>query len=394
MSLIPTVYDRIEDVPADDWASVCTDPLDLAMDRRLLGTFQSTIGDQCRCWFAIFRDESQRPVAAAGLGLFQVDALETSGPKARAVALRIRRAFPGYMRFGVMFCGLPLPSGASHVRWVEGTNLTELTESLDVLLRELARQNRARLVVIKELDSQQSDSLSGLKNLRYLQGEIPLTYDFRHKFKSLDEYLAALQSGYRKQITRSQKRFVKAGASIEVVTGAAIAARFTDEVYALYLATRDKAEFRMETFPAEFFRETGRRFGDDASLTLLSLDNRVVGWTFGIYVGDEYHNLYIGIDYARNTQADVYFNLYYHDLDRVFRRGCTCMHMGQTSDEFKVRLGAAPRNLTFYVRAVNGVVHAGLRRAAPWVFPPVVRVPPRDIYLTVNVPKKKNEVQV
>ena len=384
MTFSSTVYDHIEDVPQDDWSRIVSDPNDLAIDRRLLGAFQSTIGDQCRCWFVIFRNESSQPVAAACLALFQVDPLETT---------RLSRALPVRLRFGVLFCGLPLPSGASHLRWVPGTDLANLSESLDALLRKLARKHRARLVVVKELDVSQSTDLIGLQSLRYIRGEIPCAYELRHNFKSFDEYFAALQSGYRKQITRSQKRFRRAGATIEVVTGTAIAERFTDEVHALYLATRDHAEYRMETLPAEFFREVGRRFGDDASLTLLSLDGKVVGWTFGIVAGPEYHDLYIGIDYARNAEADVYFNLYYHDLDRVFRRGYTCVHLGQTSDEFKTRLGAEPRELWFYVRAVNSLMHAGLRRAARWVFPPVEHVPPRDIFLHAN-PQTRSKLTV
>ena len=129
MTLTPTIYDRIDDVPQNDWTCIATDPADLAMDRRLLGAFQSTIGQQCRCWFAIFRDESNQPAAAACLGLFQIDALETTTPKNRAIAQRIRKVFPGYMRFGVMFCGLPLPSGASHLRWVAGVDPNDVVEA-------------------------------------------------------------------------------------------------------------------------------------------------------------------------------------------------------------------------------------------------------------------------
>lgn len=392
MPYTPSVYDRIEAVPASDWLAVVEDPNDLAMNRALLSAFQSTMTGQCRCWFVIFRDESQQPVAAACLGRFEVDALETTRPTSRAIAHRIRRAFPGYMRFGVLFCGLPLPSGASHVRWIRGVDRAELTASLDALLQRLAKEHRARLIVVKELGEREMDDLGSFTDRRYLRGEIPCAYELRHDFASFDEYFHALQSGYRKQITRSQKRFRRAGASIEVVTGETIAERFTNEIHSLYLATRDRAEYRMETLPAEFFREVGRRFGDDASLTLLCIGERVAGWTFGIVVGREYHDLYIGIDYALNGDADVYFNLYYHDLDRVFRCGCTCVHLGQTSDEFKTRLGCEPRELSFYVRASSSLVHAGLRRAARWVFPPVVRVAPRDIYLHPGGKKEKAAV--
>jgi predicted N-acyltransferase len=389
MTLTPTVYSSVTQIPIADWNAVVRDPSDLAMDLRLLDAFESTMRDQCRCWFVVFRDESQHPVAAACLARFDVDGLETTGPMSRAIAQRIRRAFPSYMRFGVLFCGLPLPSGASHLRWIDGADPREVTRSLDAVLQKLAVEHQARLVVVKELGDREIDELRGLCDLSYIRGDIPSSYELHQNFTNFDEYFRALQSGYRKQITRSQKRFHRAGGSIDVVTGMDIADCFTDELHSLYLATRKRAEYRMETYPAEFFREVGRRFGEDASLTLLRINDCVVGWTFGIVVGSEYHDLYIGINYDRNAEADVYFNLYYHDLDRVLRRGCTCVHMGQTSDEFKTRLGCDARELSFYVRATSPLVHAGLRRAARWVFPPVVRVTPRDIYLHPTEKKQR-----
>jgi len=94
--LSPTVYDHIDDVPPQDWSRLISDRADLAMDRRLLAAFQSTMTDQCRCWFVVIRDDRGEPVAAASLCLFRVDALETTGPAVHAVTRLIRRAFPGF----------------------------------------------------------------------------------------------------------------------------------------------------------------------------------------------------------------------------------------------------------------------------------------------------------
>src|SRR5437773_2999480 len=179
MMISPTLYGQVEDIPPQDWSRVVSDPTDLAMDLRLLGAFQSTTRDQCRCWFVIFRDESQQPVAAACLARFEVDALETTRPTSRAIARRIRHAFPSYMRFGVLFCGLPLPSGASHLRWIRGVDRVELTASLDALLQKLAKEHRARLVVVKELGDREIEQLNSFADRGYVRGEIPSAYELR-----------------------------------------------------------------------------------------------------------------------------------------------------------------------------------------------------------------------
>src|SRR4051812_16054133 len=135
MSFTPTVYDRIEDVPPQDWSRLITDPADLAMDPRLLATFQSTMADQCRCWFVVIRDDRNEPAAAACLCLFQIDALETTGPTVHRITRMIRRAFPGFLRFGVLFCGLPTPSADNHLRIAPGADRAGVLRALhDVML--------------------------------------------------------------------------------------------------------------------------------------------------------------------------------------------------------------------------------------------------------------------
>ena len=110
--------------------------------------------------------------------------------------------------------------------------------------------------------------------------------------------------------------------------------------------------------------------------------DQIVGFVFGLSDEDAgYHNLYGGIDDdRRGADADLYFNLQYQDLDRALRHGAKTIHFGQTADEFKARLGAIPQPLFFYARAVNPVLNASLRVAKSLVFPPVPKVPARDVF--------------
>ena len=145
----------------------------------------------------------------------------------------------------------------------------------------------------------------------------------------------------------------------------------TTELHALYLEVRERAKYRMETFPLAFFQDAATRFGDDAAMTVIRQSEKVLGWAFSLTLGGECHNLYIGLDYANNAESDVYFNLHYFDLKRAFAAGGSRIHLGQTSDEFKSRLGCSVQPLSFYVCAVNPLIHWGLRKFSRLAFPPV-----------------------
>ena len=61
------------------------------------------------------------------------------------------------------------------------------------------------------------------------------------------------------------------------------------------------------------------------------------------------------------------------------RSGVSTMHLGQTSDEFKSRLGSRQQPLCFCVRATNPILGVGLRAFSRWIFPPVQRSQDRQV---------------
>ena len=184
------------------------------------------------------------------------------------------------------------------------------------------------------------------------------------------------------------RKFDDPNLRFEHASGRAIADVYTEELHQLYLAVWERAKYRLEKLPAEFFRDIGRRFADQASMTLVRCKERPVAFVFGIWEGSAYHNLYCGLDYELNDRIDLYFNLYYHELDRLMRAGARLVHMGQTSDEFKARLGATPEPLWFAVRATNPLVHRGLRTFSKWIFPPVLKTPQRQVFRIGPAPRK------
>jgi hypothetical protein len=177
------------------------------------------------------------------------------------------------------------------------------------------------------------------------------------------------------------KKFDGTGLGVEHLRGADIAAAHTDECHRLYEAVWERAAYRLEKWPAEFFRAVARRFGDRASMTrVVAQGGRVAAWAFGVTDGGVYHNLYGGLDYALNDEHDLYFNLYFRDMDRAFRDGARAINLGQTADGFKARLGATPAPRWFFARGVRPWVQWGLRAGRRWAFPPVRRWPVQHVF--------------
>ncbi len=299
-----------------------------------------------------------------------MDAVLTAPAAIQSLTGLARRIWKDCLHFKVLFCGLPVPPGESHLRIHPGGDRAAVLRTQHTTMHRLARQQGAQLLVFKELDEARTSECAPLSDLGYLRGEVPPMYLMPAPFRSFEEYLGALNSRYRNQVNRSIKKFQRAGFTVHHTRDAAeIEHRFTSELHRLYEAVWQRSATKLEKLPREFFHRLARAFPGQVSLTLLLRQDRVAAYTFGLASASIYHNLYSGLDYELNSVGDLYFNLFYHDLDQAFRRGFKEIQMGQTSDDFKAWLGCGRRRLWFYVRATGLLTHAGLRACAPLAFP-------------------------
>jgi len=167
--------------------------------------------------------------------------------------------------------------------------------------------------------------------------------------------------------------------------GAFVAEHFDAGVHRLYVAMQQRGEQKLELMPRSFFLELAGALGDEALLSLIRREGRVCGFTFGVTRGGTHHNLYSGLDYQSNNGGDLYFNLFYLDMDQAYRAGATLVTMGQTSNAFKSRLGTTARKLAFFVRGRPAAFHALLRLIAPLAFPKAPSVEPNDVFHSTTV---------
>ena len=380
-SISSKLFSSFGDLPSD-WLRLCGHA-DLAMDREALGVFQRTLADQCRCW-AVIVYRHELPIGCAALCLFPTELADVSNRWLARMRDRIRTFWPGFLRLNVLFCGLPIPSGASHIRFRASADPREIiaaTAEVDRIMRGLARTNGARLLVFKELEETTSDLAQVLRQAGYIQGDVPPMHHLNRSFQSFAEYRDALRSRYRAQIQRSQKKLTMAG--FEALRGRGqpfFEAHWSDDAYPLYVAVQQRAEHKLELMPSSFFREMARTLGDEVSLTVLRREGRVCAFTFAITRESTHYNLYSGLDYGLNNEGDLYFNLFYNDLDQAFGSGATSVHLGQTSDSFKSRLGSSAQPLHFFVRGSSAWMTALLRRLAFLAFPALPRVRSQDVF--------------
>jgi predicted N-acyltransferase len=356
-------------------------PGDAVMDPRFLAAVERSMGEEAQFWNVLFHGPAGQPAAAAVLSLFSIDGLLFVGEPWKKWVQSLRRWFPPLLRVKALFCGLPVSTGQSHLRFAPGSDHQVILHLLDRLMTRVARAARTPFLVFKEFDEEEVSRCDELTALGYVRVDsLPMNY-FPTRFRDFDHFVASVRSRYRNQIKHSQKKFAQSGLRVVHARGAEhLDALFTEDVYRLYLSVLERAEVKLECLPAEFFRELARQFPQEIAFTFVKQAERIVGFVCGLFHGDEYLNLFCGVDYGLNEKADLYFNLMFHDVDFALRSGVRSLHVGQTADDFKSRMGCSTQPRYFYVKVRDPLGASLLRVARPWLFPPVVPAPERNLF--------------
>jgi predicted N-acyltransferase len=380
MSYSFRLYESIGDVPLEDWDLLRRGRSDVFMDPRFVTAVERSMSNAGKYWCVLAYDGDGRPAASACLSLFPLDLALLGQRTLRRAADAVRRVFPAFLKLPVLFCGLPVSAGQSHLRLAPEADPRQALAAVDEALCRLARRHRALLVVFKELAEEDRDRSDHLLALGYVRGEsFPMNH-FSAQSGSFAEFSASLRSHYRYKIRRSRRKLERAGYRVEHLSAREALDHYTDEVHGLYRSVVDRAEVRLEYLPRAFFAELARLFPEEIRFTALWKDGRIAGFAWGISGPMRHQNLFIGLDYRLNAEADLYFNLMAEDLAGAIAGGAREVEVGQTADAFKSRLGCCPRPRYVYVRGVGVIVDWLVRRAAGWFFPPPAPPPRRDLF--------------
>ncbi len=374
------LYASAENIPRTAWFSVVQSE-DWPMHPDVLHLQERTLADQARFWFGIVNNQHGEPQACAAFALFATDVVQASPQLVKAAIAPLRRLWPNTLNSKILFCGLPIPDGGNHLRIHPSAHSAGVLRCIDATMLNLARSTGAPIMVIKEFTDDEASQLHGLEDLGYLRGNIPPMHQFTQPFKSFDAYRDALRSNYRRQLDASITKFEALDATVSHYTEPhAIRRKFTDDVHGLYLNVLAHSAHRLEILPAAFFRELPRTIPNDVVLTLVEHRGKPLAFAFGIHRNHTFSNLYVGCDYAMNSKADLYFNVFHLSMSAAFKRGASHMKLGATSDDFKARLGCSQSNACAYARATGPRTNKMFRAFSGLLFPPVTQIAPRRVF--------------
>ena len=102
------------------------------------------------------------------------------------------------------------------------------------------------------------------------------------------------------------------------------------------------------------------------------LEDKLVGFSSGVFNKNSLDAHFVGIDYALNKEYAIYQRMLYDYILIGIQKKVTMINFGRTASEIKSSVGAVPQDLTIYLRhkktITNRILSLFLKRIQPSEF--------------------------
>jgi predicted N-acyltransferase len=376
------VFNSIDEVDLTAWERVRSETGgSIFMDPRFIASVETSMKEDCRFWYVIVYDGNGRPAACACLTAMTIDLADLADPRLASIIRRIPRSLTRFRKLKLFICGLPGAPGEKNLALTSRNSSEDILAVLDAVICDLAKEAGSDAIVYKEFGNGDIEWTRPLRALGYRRISTPPMHFFKPSFQDFEEYRAALKTRYRQQVNRSIRKLKAPGIRQEILTDPKEISRlYTAHVHDLYCQMAAKAEAKLEILPIDFFRQLTSRLEGNVDLLVISKDSRIVAFGWCLHAGSSYHLLFAGLDYQLNEELDLYFNLMYAGLDRALRKQVSTIHVGQSADAFKARIGCYSEPLYVLAKGLTPLLALLVRFAGNLLVIQKPVIPPSDIF--------------
>src|SRR5208282_3129578 len=291
--------------------------------------------------------QSDEPVAAAYLYDIGMDLQGVMPVGWRTFFQPIHAVSAWALTVPLRVCGSPVSSGRSGVWMDPRLSAAERRDLIERIAAEMTASSRwHQLLLFKDFNQEEQTGYAAhLEDFGYFPAAMFPNMVLDVSWPDSAGYLAALRARYRNDLRNDLK--AAEGLDWELCDSFA---QLAGPAAALYENVLRRAEFKLETLTADFFAV----LSDFPQARLLVARERPTGRVVGVnllmFGSTTTMTTFVGVDYECNESYRLYFNLMERGLLLALDRGCKRYVLGQTSLDFKARLGGRPLPLTGYLR--------------------------------------------
>ncbi|MET0333299.1 MAG: GNAT family N-acetyltransferase [Rhizobacter sp.] len=358
--------DRIDALNPLHWDALAAQTVFLSRD--YLRVLEQHAPDNVQPRYVLALDEG-RPVAAM---LFQ--RVNVTGDRLRKPSSKrlIDKPLAGLQEH-LLVCGNLLVWGARAVAFAPDVDEAQLWHGVGEALYRLRRADKllgeTDVVMVKDYIADNEPTRESLRLLGYrsVETEPDMVLTLQPGWKTYEDYLASLTSGYRSSAKKLRKDCSAAGITLRTADATEMAAR-QHELHALYEQVHQGQGLRLATLTPGYLAAMAQALGSRFVCRVAEREGQLLGFVTSVDDGDTALGYYIGYDKAANGDAPIYLTLLQSTVEDAIVFGARRLSLGRTALEPKAKMGCKPEALACAVRhrvsALNWIVSALTRTAS------------------------------
>lgn len=374
-------YLSIHEIEESHWDSINHDK-QLFHTHRFIRSVEDAKVEDSKFRYLLFYFK-EKLVGTAVLSYFTVSLDLLAVGIIKKMILTVRSIFPGFLKIKILFCGLPVSLGQNNLIVADPRFYPDVFTLLAKEMDDICRLEGIRFQCIKEFLEKDCIMMDGLKDQNFFRANsIPyVSMDIR--WDKFENYLRSLRHNYRRAIRLSLKKigqykpeFVPYNSTSDFSSSPVLVICDSQtcppqKFFELYLEVMERTKVKLETFNRAFFENIYKNLQNDIEILAMIKEEEILG----VIIFTVYENtmtfLWVGLDYSKRDECDVYFNLVYGIISQAIERGCSKLQLGQTSYWFKHRIGGICIPQYFYMKARSWYIHHVMKRFRFLIFPEI-----------------------
>ncbi len=339
----------------------------LRKDSRYYEIVEDTICPEFKYRYFGLKDKAGRIFGVQPFFVLDQDLLAGVGPKVKAFADRVRRVWPQFLTMRTLMVGCA--AGEGHLCADDPEEQRRQTQLLAASIRDLARKEKASLIVMKEFPASYREPLSCFLSHGFaMMPSMPMTRLDISQYSNFDDYLSKAIKAKRRTEFRRKFKAAEQSSPIELtVTQDPEAA--VDEIYALYEQVYERSELKFEKLTQDYFRQLGRRMPDKVRLFLWRHEGKLIATSLCLVQGDALYGEYLGLDYSIALKLHLYFYVMRDTISWAIANGFKSIVSTSLGYGPKLQMRHVLEPLDLYIRHTSPLINAIFRRVLPLLEP-------------------------
>lgn len=347
-------YASTEAIPNEIWSNFL-DASSVYLQKEYLSAIVNTHKD-IDFYYVVLKDDNNQPIAFATIQIvaFSIDSVQNHSIFSLEKWKDLIQKFTAKKPMKILSCGNIFLSGEHGVFIAKNQNkhqvIKKLAESIVAFVNTDAElKSQVKIFMIKDFKPDSLHITDELHNLNYYSFRVEpnMVMPIDENWNDFSDYLAAMRTKFR--VKAKKAKTLSAPLTAVDVTVDTIDEHIS-ELDRLYKNVSSKASFNIAKFEVSSFKDLKANLKNNFVLKAYFYQHQMVGFLSAVINNDHLDAHFVGLEYSKNKAFAIYQSILYDYVNIAIQRKLAYINFGRTASEIKSSVGAAPEELTIYLR--------------------------------------------